>query len=59
MPRNYALLREITEEQEAIFDAQADEQEVDEWLASWSDDFHSDGWADALAPTSADEEIAA
>jgi hypothetical protein len=59
MARNYALLREITEEQEAIFDAQADEQEVEEWLASWSDDFHSDEWADALAPTSADEGIAA
>jgi hypothetical protein len=52
-------MMDLTPEQEAIFDAQADEQEVDEWLASWSDDFHSDEWADALAPTSADEEIAA
>jgi hypothetical protein len=47
------------EEEEAIWDEQEREREVDEWLASWSDDFHSDEWADALAPTSADEEIAA
>jgi hypothetical protein len=43
------------EEEEAIWDEQEREREVDEWLASWSDDFHSDEWADALAPTSADE----
>jgi hypothetical protein len=47
LPRNYALLREITEEQEAIFDAQAEEEEVERWLASWSDDFNSDEWLEA------------
>jgi hypothetical protein len=40
---------------EAMWDEQEREREEAEWLASWSDDFHSDEWADALAPTSADE----
>ena len=39
--------RDLTPEDEAIFDAQADEQERDDWLASWSDDFNSDEWLDA------------
>jgi hypothetical protein len=45
----------FTPEEEAAQDAREAEREVDEWLASWSDDFHSDEWAAALAPTSADE----
>ncbi len=36
--------RDLTPEEEATFDAQADEAETDEWLASWSDDFNSDEW---------------
>lgn len=37
----------LTPEQEAILDAQADEQERDDWLSEWSADFHSDEWAAA------------
>lgn len=37
-------------EVEAILDAQAAEQEVDDWLASWSDDFNSDEWLEAAVP---------
>lgn len=29
---------------EYVADQQADEAELDDWLASWSDDFHSDEW---------------
>lgn len=39
---------DLTPEDEAIFDAQADEQATDDWLASWSDDFWSDEWAETL-----------
>jgi hypothetical protein len=49
----------IEPEEEAAQDAREVEREVDEWLASWSDDFHSDEWLNALAPTSADEVEAA
>ena len=38
----------LTHEEEATFDAQADEAEVDDWLASWSDDFNSDEWLAAV-----------
>ena len=41
---DYLDLYDITPEDEATFDAQAAEQEVDDWLASWSDDFNSDEW---------------
>jgi hypothetical protein len=47
---DYYDLYDITPEEEAAQDAREAEREVDEWLASWSDDFHSDEWADALAP---------
>lgn len=36
-------------EDEAIFDAQAEEQERDDWLSSWSDDFNSDEYVRALS----------
>jgi hypothetical protein len=42
--------RDLTPEDEATFDAQANEEVVDDWLASWSDDFNSDEWA-AVADT--------
>lgn len=35
---------DLTPEDEAILDAQEAEREVDDWLASWSDDFNSDEW---------------
>ena len=37
----------FTSEEEAEADARAAEQEVEDWLASWSDDFNSDGWLEA------------
>ena len=37
-----SLDRELTPEDEAMFDAQAAEQETDDWLARWSDDFNAD-----------------
>lgn len=37
----------LTPEEEAQIDARAAEQEVDDWLASWADDFHSDEWLQA------------
>jgi hypothetical protein len=39
--------RDLTPEEEATFDAQAEEQERDDWQASWSDDFNSDEWLEA------------
>jgi hypothetical protein len=42
---DYYDLYDITPEEEAAQDAREAEREVDEWLASWSDDFHSDEWA--------------
>ena len=39
----------LTPEQEAEIDRAYAEQEVDDWLAAWSDDFWSDEW---LAATS-------
>lgn len=45
---DYYDLHDITPEEEAAFDRQADEQATDDWLAAWSDDFWSDEWA-ALA----------
>ena len=39
----------LTLEDEAAFDAQADEAETDAWLAAWSEDFNSDEWAEAVA----------
>ena len=47
----------LTPEEEAAMDARADEQEVDDWLASWADDFHSDEWA--AAALGADERAVA
>ena len=38
----------VTPEDEAVFERQAEEQELADWLASWSDDFHSDEWLAAL-----------
>lgn len=38
----------FTPEEEAAQDAREAEREVDDWLASWSDDFNSDEWAAAL-----------
>lgn len=46
---DYYDLYDITPEQEAAADRRADEQEVDDWLASWSDDFNSDGWLTAAS----------
>jgi hypothetical protein len=43
---DYYDLYDITPEEEAAQDAREAEREVDEWLASWSDDFHSDEWLD-------------
>lgn len=40
----------LTPEQEAEIDAAYAEEEIDRWLASWSDDFNSDGWLKALSP---------
>lgn len=45
---DYYDLYDITPEQEAELEAQAAEQEVDDWLASWSDDFNSDEYLAAL-----------
>ncbi len=42
---DYYDLYDITPEEEAILNADAAEQEVDDWLAAWSDDFWSDEWA--------------
>lgn len=39
---------DITPEQEAELEAQEAEREVYDWLASWSDDFHSDEWVATL-----------
>lgn len=39
---DYYDLYDITPEDEAKLDAQAAEQETDDWLASWSDDFNDD-----------------
>lgn len=41
---DYLDLYGITPEDEAKLDAQAAEQEQDDWLAAWSDDFWSDEW---------------
>lgn len=46
---DYYDLYDITPEEEAILDARAAEQEVDDWLAAWSEDFWSDEWA-AIVP---------
>lgn len=43
------MSRDLLPEDEAIFDAQAAEQEVDDWLASWSDDFNSDEWLESAS----------
>lgn len=45
---DYYDLYDITPEQEADQDRREAEREVDDWLASWSDDFNSDEWAAAL-----------
>jgi hypothetical protein len=39
---------DFTHEEEAAQDAREAERQVDEWLAAWSDDFHSDEWAEAF-----------
>jgi hypothetical protein len=46
---DYLDLYDITPEEEAAADARALEAATDEWLASWSDDFNSDEWAEAVA----------
>jgi hypothetical protein len=38
----------LTPEEEAEIDARYAEQQVEEWLAAWSEDFWSDGWLGAL-----------
>ena len=39
---------DLTPEDEAILDAQEAEREVDDWLASWSDDFNSDEYLSGI-----------
>lgn len=41
----------LTPEQEAEMDAAYREQEEHDWLVSWSDDFNSDEWLEALRDT--------
>lgn len=48
MTLNYDPSDCLTPEQEAEIDAAYAEEEVENWLASWSDDFNSDEWAEAL-----------
>ncbi len=48
---DYYDLYDITPEEEAAADQRAAEEEVDAWLASWSEDFWSDEYAEVLEAT--------
>lgn len=37
-------------EEESERDARYLEEQTEEWLASWADDFHSDEWLAAVSP---------
>jgi hypothetical protein len=39
----------LTPEEEAEIDARYLEEQEHEWLVSWAEDFHSDGWLSALS----------
>lgn len=51
----------LTPEQEAEIDAAYAEEEVELWLAEWSDDFNSDEWLAAVlvSPTNDNSQRAA
>lgn len=46
----------LTPEQEAEIDAAYAEQEVDDWLRAWSDDFWSDEWL-AVTPINTKDSV--